>query len=112
MGPGVPELPAPSAGPYNAETDDPLYDPSSSSAYSFGFDADGYNREESADDLGNVVGSYSYVDAAGVTRTVSYRAGQNLGFVPQANFLNSDLQVDIIYRKIHFLQPNLCNPTL
>jgi hypothetical protein len=31
---------------------------------------------------GLVMGKYSYVDASGIQRSLSYKAGANIGFVP------------------------------
>ena len=42
----------------------------------------GYSRSEESDPYGNVVGSYSFVDGEGKARSLSYRAGANIGFVP------------------------------
>lgn len=56
------------------------YDDDPDRSYKFDFDAEGYSREESADQDGTVVGRYTYQDANGVLRTVSYRAGAGIGF--------------------------------
>ena len=42
----------------------------------------GYSRNEESDPSGNVVGSYSFIDDEGKARSLSYRAGANIGFVP------------------------------
>ena len=42
--------------------------------------------------LGTVVGKYTYVDANGIERSLSYRAGANIGFVPQdGNLLDGQI---------------------
>ncbi len=95
VGPGVPPLPAPvspAAIPYVAAEQDPLYTADSDASYAFGFAADGHERDESADADGNIVGYYSYVDELGQVRTVRYRAGAGIGFVPEADFLSDELQ--------------------
>jgi len=40
--------------------------------YSYNYDATLSSKKETADDQGNVEGSYTYIDGAGKTRTVSY----------------------------------------
>ncbi len=77
----------PSARPYSAAEDDDYFDADADASYSFGFTSDDHSRDETADRDGNIVGTYTYVDAAGVTRTVAYRAGAGTGFVPEAEFL-------------------------
>ena len=99
-GPLVPPLPAPvdlSARPYNAADEDDYFDADADASYSFGFRSDEHERDETADQQGNIVGSYSYVDEAGITRTVSYKAGAGLGFVPQADFLPDELAASFKY---------------
>jgi len=96
-GVGLPPLPAPvTAGvtPYSAAEQDPLYSADSDASYAFSFTADGYERQESSDESGNVRGQYSYVDQDGVLRTLSYTAGSGLGFVPVANYIPSDENVE------------------
>ena len=42
--------------------------------------------------LGTVVGKYTYIDANGIERSLSYRAGANIGFVPQdGNLLDGQI---------------------
>ena len=49
--------------------------------YSFGFDEQDLSREESSDNLGNVKGSYAYVNGDGNRIEVKYSAGAEKGFV-------------------------------
>ena len=51
-------------------------------SYKYEFEHDEYKRKEESDSNGNVIGSYSYVDSDGKTRSLSYRAGAGIGFVP------------------------------
>uniref|UniRef100_A0A1B0B972 Cuticle protein 6 n=1 Tax=Glossina palpalis gambiensis TaxID=67801 RepID=A0A1B0B972_9MUSC len=48
--------------------------------YSFAYRGEQSSHSESSDNLGNVVGSYSYRDDAGY-HDLSYKAGDNIGFV-------------------------------
>ena len=41
-----------------------------------------FSRSEESDPSGNVVGSYSFIDGEGKARSLSYKAGANIGFVP------------------------------
>ena len=61
--------------------DEDYYDENADRSYKFGFEADDQSRQEEADQDGLVMGKYTYVDANGVERSLSYRAGANLGFV-------------------------------
>ena len=73
---------------HSEDTDDAsedYYDENPDRSYKFDFEAEGYSREEEADADGTVVGKYTYIDANGVERSLSYRAGANIGFVPQGN---------------------------
>ena len=116
---------AAAATPYDASVEDEYYDADADASYAFGYSADESNKEETADAEGNIVGSYSYVDAAGVTRTLNYRcvlwqkliqfqlhvclsftngffrAGAGIGFVPEADFLPYDPAVEAA-RAAHF----------
>ena len=49
--------------------------------YSFGFDEQDLSRKESSDNLGNVKGSYAYVNGDGNRIEVKYSAGAEKGFV-------------------------------
>ena len=49
--------------------------------YSFAFDEPDLSREESSDNLGNVKGSYAYVNGDGNRIEVKYSAGAEKGFV-------------------------------
>lgn len=61
---------------------------SQSGAYSFGYNAENHDRQESADEGGNVQGNYSFVSMDdGVRRTVTYKAGAGKGFVAQGAHL-------------------------
>ena len=76
----------------NNDASEDYYDENPDRSYRFDFDAEGYSREEEADSDGTVTGKYSYTDANGVQRSLSYRAGANIGFVPQdGNLLNEDV---------------------
>ena len=63
------------------------YDENADRSYKFSFDYEDFSREEEADSDGNVVGKYTYKDLDGVRRSLSYRAGANIGFVPEAGNL-------------------------
>ena len=67
----------------NNDASEDYYDENPDRSYKFDFEAEGYSREEEADADGTVVGKYTYIDADGVERSLSYRAGANIGFVPQ-----------------------------
>jgi hypothetical protein len=58
------------------------YDDNPDRSYKYEFSADGYSKTESSDASGYVEGSYSYVDDQGKHRSLSYRAGADIGFVP------------------------------
>ncbi|KAK4310952.1 hypothetical protein Pmani_017508 [Petrolisthes manimaculis] len=60
---------------------DPLANTRSDASYGFRFVEDGQAREEQSDADGNVRGSYTYTDEEGQTRTISYVAGSDTGFV-------------------------------
>lgn len=79
---------------YNAEANDDYFDADADRSYSFGFTSDEHNRDEAADSAGQISGSYSYVDASGATRSLTYTAGAGLGFVPVGNFLPVNPEVD------------------
>ena len=70
---------------YHSDTD--YYDENSDRSYKFSFDYEDFSREEKADAQGNVVGQYTYKDQDGIQRSLSYRAGANIGFVPEAGNL-------------------------
>jgi len=70
---------------YHSDTD--YYDENSDRSYKFSFDYEDFSREEEADAQGNVVGQYTYKDQDGIQRSLSYRAGANIGFVPEAGNL-------------------------
>ena len=63
------------------------YDENADRSYKFSFDYEDFSREEEADAQGNVVGQYTYKDQDGIQRSLSYRAGANIGFVPEAGNL-------------------------
>ena len=71
---------------------DDYYDQDSDRSYKFSFESDGHSREEEADKNGLVIGKYTYVDDAGVQRTLTYKAGANLGFVPDFTGFGSKVQ--------------------
>lgn len=54
--------------------------PASDGSYGFDYSADDHSRTETTDAEGNVIGSYSYVDATG-RHEVKYKAGPKIGFV-------------------------------
>ena len=70
---------------YHSDTD--YYDENADRSYKFSFDYEDFSREEEADAQGNVVGQYTYKDQDGIQRSLSYRAGANIGFVPEAGNL-------------------------
>ncbi|XP_018011235.1 mucin-22 isoform X3 [Hyalella azteca] len=59
---------------------DPLADSDSDASYNFGFDSDTYSRSETADEDGNVVGTYSVLGDDNILRTYRFRAGKGIGF--------------------------------
>jgi len=61
---------------------DDHFNPVADRSYKFGFTAEDHSREEESDKDGLVVGKYSYVDFNGIQRSISYKAGANIGFVP------------------------------
>ena len=63
------------------------YDENADRSYKFSFDYEDFSRDEEADAQGNVVGQYTYKDQDGIQRSLSYRAGANIGFVPEAGNL-------------------------
>lgn len=60
---------------------DPLADSNTDASYGFRFAEDGLSRTEQSDSDGNVRGSYSYTDEEGRTRSYTYTAGRDTGFV-------------------------------
>ena len=70
---------------YHSDAD--YYDENADRSYKFSFDYEDFSREEEADAQGNVVGQYTYKDQDGIQRSLSYRAGANIGFVPEAGNL-------------------------
>ncbi|KAK7086611.1 hypothetical protein SK128_001939 [Halocaridina rubra] len=60
---------------------DPLADSSSDSSYKFQFAGEEQSRTEESDSDGTVRGSYTYTDEDGITRTYTYTAGRDTGFV-------------------------------
>ena len=58
------------------------YDYDADRSYKFSFETEDHSREEEADENGLVIGKYTYVDENGLTRTLTYKAGANIGFVP------------------------------
>jgi len=65
----------------NYDMDD-HFNPNADRSYKFGFTAEDHSREEESDKDGLVMGKYSYVDFNGIQRSLSYKAGANIGFVP------------------------------
>lgn len=61
---------------------DDNFNPNADRSYKFGFTAEDHSREEESDKDGLVMGKYSYVDFNGIQRSLSYKAGANIGFVP------------------------------
>lgn len=59
---------------------DPLADDDSDASYDFGFDSDTYSRSETADEDGNVSGTYSVLGEDGILRTYRFRAGKGIGY--------------------------------
>ncbi|KAF2356457.1 Insect cuticle protein [Trinorchestia longiramus] len=59
---------------------DPLADQKSDASYNFDFDSDTYSRSETADEDGNVEGTYSVLGEDNVLRTYRFRAGEGIGF--------------------------------
>ncbi|MCL4113267.1 UNVERIFIED_CONTAM: hypothetical protein GTU68_018205, partial [Idotea baltica] len=59
---------------------DPLADGNSDASYNFGFDSDTYSRSETADEDGNIVGTYTIVEEDGTTITYKFKAGKGIGF--------------------------------
>ncbi len=65
---------------------------SRSRSYNFEFAGDEYSRRETADQTGNVVGTYTFVDASGASKTVNYKAGAETGFVIEDDQQQQQLQ--------------------
>lgn len=59
---------------------DPLAGTGLDASYNFGFDSDTYSRSETADEDGNVSGTYSVLGEDGILRTYRFRAGKGIGF--------------------------------
>ena len=75
----------------DSHSDLDYYDENADRSYKFSFDYEDFSREEEADSDGNVVGKYTYLDQDGVRRSLSYRAGANIGFVPEdGNLIDHD----------------------
>jgi len=49
-------------------------------SYNFNFESDGYSRTETADEDGNVSGTYSILGEDNILRTYRFRAGKGIGF--------------------------------
>ena len=62
------------------EFNDPLADDDSDSSYNFNFDSDLYSRSETADEDGNIVGTYSVLGEDNILRTYRFRAGKGIGY--------------------------------
>ncbi|XP_047492379.1 flocculation protein FLO11-like [Penaeus chinensis] len=80
-----PSAPAPSSAPAS-----PVQVSSSSSpdgSYSFNYETDSSDREESADPNLNVKGRFSFQGTDGRRRTIRYRAGAGTGFVAQGDHI-------------------------
>ncbi|KAK4310954.1 hypothetical protein Pmani_017510 [Petrolisthes manimaculis] len=60
---------------------DPFYDCTTDASYDFNYAEGGQARQEQSDSVGNVRGSYSYIDDEGRTRSYNYIAGRDTGFV-------------------------------
>lgn len=59
---------------------DPLAGTGQDASYNFGFDSDTYSRTETADEDGNVSGTYSVLGEDGILRTYRFRAGKGIGY--------------------------------
>lgn len=70
--------------------DDPYYDPYEDPSYSFSFKTRTYSREENANRVGDVTGSYSYLDDVGERHDVQFVAGKNTGFHVKTPFPDSN----------------------
>ncbi|KAK7086612.1 hypothetical protein SK128_001940 [Halocaridina rubra] len=66
---------------------DPLASSNADATYNFKIAEDGHSRTEQSDSNGNIRGTYSYRDDNGQTRTFSYTAGRNTGFIIEGNDL-------------------------
>ncbi|XP_037796647.1 mucin-19-like [Penaeus monodon] len=89
-----PSAPAPSTAPASPATSSAPASPaqvSSSSSpdgsYSFNYETDSSDREESADPNLNVKGRFSFQGTDGRRRTIRYRAGSDTGFVAQGDHI-------------------------
>lgn len=76
----LPPIAAPLQTPNNLNLD------SGDASYSFSIDTDEYDRKETSDALGNVMGSYSYKNKEG-SHDLSYTAGSKTGFTPTGGSL-------------------------
>lgn len=59
---------------------DPLADSDTDASYKFEFDSDTYSRSESADEDGNIQGTYTVVEDDGTRITYRFKAGKGIGF--------------------------------
>lgn len=66
---------------------DPLADSNTDASYDFQYAEGGQARSEQSDSQGNIQGSYTYTDEEGRTRTYTYTAGRETGFVVQGDDL-------------------------
>ncbi|KAG8235752.1 hypothetical protein J437_LFUL015373 [Ladona fulva] len=56
-------------------------------SYSFNYNAGDHSRQESADNVGNVKGSFSFLASDGVNREVNYEAGAEKGFIAKGSHI-------------------------
>ncbi|CAH0558059.1 unnamed protein product [Brassicogethes aeneus] len=70
--------------------DDPYYDPYEDPSYNFSFRTRTYNRDESANRVGDVNGRYSYLDDVGERHNVEFIAGAKTGFHVKTPFPDSN----------------------
>nr|ACO12847.1 Cuticle protein 7 [Lepeophtheirus salmonis] len=68
----------------------------------FGYSNESSALEESRDEYGNVVGSYSYVDATGINRHVSYVADDGGFRITSTNNLPEDTPEVAAAKALHF----------
>lgn len=77
----VPNQVAPGSQAGADEEPETVPEPEPDSTYKFGYENKDSTRQEESDAVGNVQGSFSYVDPEGSERRVEYEAGAGRGFV-------------------------------
>jgi len=93
-------------------SEDNYFEPNADRSYKFGYEAEDHSRQEESDKDGLVMGKYSYVDANGIQRSLSYKAGANIGFVPDlSNFSGKERKNMRVVKRPRGMKKPLSNPT-